>query len=212
MLGQTPRSSIAAPRFGGTDLRPSVRTYVRGEGHQRTNLGEGHGRTAVLETSNGGAQDEYLDKPRFSYRGLGVHDLRTYIRKYPCLRVCTGCPSAPGKPRGGPRTTPASSVGRQRPRQCQSQWTGQRHAQREGLGPGIGLGPRGEQGGIGLRSPRSIRCWLRPRNRLRPWRMRLRPRRRWLRTRSRTRKGKHMYATLRTYVRICFTYVLSFPM
>ena len=209
MLGRTPRSSVAAPRFGGNDLRPSVRTYVRGEGHQRTNLGEGHGRTAVLETSDGGAQDEYLDKPRFSYRGLGVHDLRTYLHKYPCLTVCKGYPRA---------ARPASSLGRQRPRQGQRHWPGENSlVEGEAVARGIELQPCG--------SPRSLRLWLLPRirlwprrMRLRPPRMRLRPRRRWIRTRSRTSRGEHMYATLRTYVAyvrtyvfVLRTYVLSFP-
>ena len=175
MFGRTPRSSVAAPRIGGTDIRP----YVRGEGHQRTNLGEGHGRTAVLETSNGGAQDEYLDKPRFSDRGLGVHDLRTYIsiltlRFVQAIHVQPASPGADHEP--GPRAAwaasgqgkakaseRASATGSDKGSVMEAVWapaeqpvgyaSGPRGAYGFGFGPGIGFGPGGcgfGPGGVGF--------------------------------------------------------------
>ena len=199
MLGRTPRSSVAAPRFGGTDLRPSVRTYVEKDIRER-----------IWEKDMG--------ERRFSRRVMAVHKTSiltnrgsriagsgcmTYVRTYVsihalgCVQAVPVQPASPGADHEpGPRAAWAASGqgsarGSDKGSVQESVWahaehtvgyaSGQRGAYGFGFGPGIGFGPGGcgfGPGGVGF--GRGVA------------------------------HAKGNICTLlyvRTYVRICFTYV-----
>ena len=174
MLGRTPRSSGAAPRFGGNDLRPYVvRTYVEKDIRER-----------IWEKDMG--------ERRFSRRVMAVHKTSiltnrgsriagsgcmTYVRTYVSIHALGCVQAVPGQPAtSSPRAAWAASgqgkakdsgrgsaTGSDKGSVMEAVWapaeqpvgyaSGPRGAYGFGFGPGIGFGPGGcgfGPGGVGF--------------------------------------------------------------
>ena len=178
MLGRTPRSSVAAPRFGGNDLRPSVRTYVR---------------TYVEKDIRERIWEKDMGERRFSRRVMAVHKTSiltnrgsriagsgcmTYVRTYVSIHALGCVQAVPVQPAsrgayhepGPPAAWAASGQGKAKGKANASGRGSVKESVKEsvrapaehtfGFGPGIGFGPGGFGFGRGVAHAKGNICTL----------------------------------------------------